>query len=459
MKLKSVLILGVLTYIALGLLAAIFFEERTIFLDMSFHLFYILKDGDFAIQNFRFGAVGTQLFPLVGQSIGLSLINIMKLYSLGFVIYYFACFIACIYFDRSGKYALISLLSSVLLVGDTFYWIQSELPQAIALMWVFFAYSEAEVDSALRRMTIYYPLRIALLFTLAFFHPLLIFPFIFVTGFLFYTSHFRNYSILSSGVMFLFFYAIKFVLFRTPYDTTSMGSLSNLITLFPNYLAIDSMRNFIQYIIEDYHLFIVVLFMVLGAYIRQRKYCKAAFVLVAFLGYLFLINVSYPTGTQPFYMENLYLPLQVFVLLPFVFDVLPRFRPAPALALMVVVICLKIGMIYQAAQPYTERLNTLRDISKDIMELDGQKVLITELPFPESKIMMTWAIPYEFWLLSSYKEERTQSVLFTPRLDNYKWALEKPDVFITQWGVFNHNELPDQYFFLSDSSKYQFLKD
>lgn len=52
--------IGSLTYIVLGILALVFYLERTAFLDISFHLFYILKDGDFAIQNNRFAAALTQ---------------------------------------------------------------------------------------------------------------------------------------------------------------------------------------------------------------------------------------------------------------------------------------------------------------------------------------------------------------------------------------------------------------
>lgn len=126
--------IGSITYIILAILAVILYIERTAFLDISFHLFYILKDGNFAIQNNRFGAFMTQLFPLIGSKIGLPLDVIMKLYSVGFVLYYFSIFLIITKFLKVQKFGIVLLLFSTLMVADTFYWIQSELPQGIAFM-------------------------------------------------------------------------------------------------------------------------------------------------------------------------------------------------------------------------------------------------------------------------------------------------------------------------------------
>ena len=92
MKNKSIIYFGIFSYVILFILALLFYRERVIFLDMAFHLFYILKDNDLAIQNFRFGACFTQLFPYLGQKLGFSLDNIAKLYSSGFVLYYASIF-------------------------------------------------------------------------------------------------------------------------------------------------------------------------------------------------------------------------------------------------------------------------------------------------------------------------------------------------------------------------------
>ena len=95
---KKVLIIGSVTYIILGVLALLFYKERMAFLDASFILFYILKDGEFAIQANRFGAILTQAFPLYSSKLGFSLSTIMKVYSLGFIAYFFGIKIILIEF-------------------------------------------------------------------------------------------------------------------------------------------------------------------------------------------------------------------------------------------------------------------------------------------------------------------------------------------------------------------------
>lgn len=138
---KTLLWSGTATYATLAVLAVVFYKERTVFIDIAFHLFYILKDNALAIQNNRFGAVFTQIFPLLTSRLGLSLSQVMIAYSLGFVVYYATVFFLCLRLSR--PHALMLLLFNVLMVTDTFYWIQSEFSQGVAfsiLWWALIAY-------------------------------------------------------------------------------------------------------------------------------------------------------------------------------------------------------------------------------------------------------------------------------------------------------------------------------
>ncbi|MEN0051672.1 MAG: hypothetical protein AAF806_31700, partial [Bacteroidota bacterium] len=66
-KRKIILLLGVITYLILASIAAYYFKERTIFMDIAFRIFHIVKDADFAIQAGRFGESLTQWIPLIGR--------------------------------------------------------------------------------------------------------------------------------------------------------------------------------------------------------------------------------------------------------------------------------------------------------------------------------------------------------------------------------------------------------
>ncbi|MEL6721565.1 MAG: hypothetical protein AAFP82_22905, partial [Bacteroidota bacterium] len=65
-KKNLILIFGAFTYLILASIAAYFFKERTVFMDVAFRIFHIVKDADFAIQAGRFGEAVTQWIPLLG---------------------------------------------------------------------------------------------------------------------------------------------------------------------------------------------------------------------------------------------------------------------------------------------------------------------------------------------------------------------------------------------------------
>ncbi|MCB0659781.1 MAG: hypothetical protein KDC04_02535, partial [Saprospiraceae bacterium] len=120
---KKISFLGLGTYTVLLILSIVFFKERAAFVDIAFHIFYIIKDNDFAIQNHRFIAFFTQLFPLFSSKMGLSLSNIMKLYSSSFIVLNVIIFAFLSYILRIWKFALILILMNTIIVSHTFYWI------------------------------------------------------------------------------------------------------------------------------------------------------------------------------------------------------------------------------------------------------------------------------------------------------------------------------------------------
>ena len=127
MSRKSIFLTGIFTYSVLLLLAAVFYKKRVILFDAGYQLFCIVKNKSFAIQCFRFGSVFIQAFPLLATWFHLSLSIVAMSWSLAFILFYAGCFFVCFYFFRDEKSALILLLFSVMMVSQTFYWMQCEL--------------------------------------------------------------------------------------------------------------------------------------------------------------------------------------------------------------------------------------------------------------------------------------------------------------------------------------------
>ncbi len=450
---KKINIAGIITYAILAVLAIVLYRERAAFLDISFHLFYIIKDGDFAIQNHRFVAGFTQLFPLLASKAGLGLESIMKLYSLSFVVLNAAIFFILSGLLKSWKFGLAVILLNTLMVTHTFYWIQSELQQGLPVLILTFGllhYYAAKGRSSLGIKGLFF----ILLITLVFAHPLVVFPFIFLSIFfvLYDRKSMRLYG-LYAGV-FIVLYFLKSIFFKTAYDSSSMGNLRNFISYFPNYFTLPSNKHFIHDVVNDYYFLVLGFLLVVWEYLRKKQYLKLVLVAASFLGYLLIVNVSFPDGAERFYMENLYLPLSIFVIFPLVFDVAPRFNRKQIIRALLLVLIIRIADIYHTHRFYTNRVDYLNELIDEVSKEEHKKVLIPQTDKMKSKLLMSWATPYEVWLLSTIRTGHTTSIMVTDSDNNLDWMLHHNKKFVTRWGLFKYDDLPSKYFVLQDTSFY-----
>ncbi len=453
--LKRTLLIGCLTYVTLGILALVFYKERMAFLDSSYILFSILRDGDFAIQVNRFGACLTQMFPLISSKLGLSLDSIMKVYSLGFIIYYFSLFYLCVGILKKYRFGLCLLLFNILMVADTFYWVMNEFIQGIALMIVFFAFLSRANDINLKDRFWYFPLITLFLFTLAFIHPLLIIPFAFATAYFYYFKHIDRRSLVNIFLTLFMFVLAKNIFFRSAYDSSSMGGLKNFRSLFPDYFSIASNKNFLTYLIYDYYLLIPFFGIIIYCFIKENLKLPLGFIIAFFFGYLLLINVSFKDGPDQFYIESLYLPLSLFLIIPFVFEILPKFKLNQAVIAISIICLIRIAHIYTSHQPYTDRVQYINNVLDETANNANKKMILATKDIAMDTLMMNWGSPYEFWLLSTINTGESRSILIIENPSNYNWALNRKDEFFTDWGLFRYDQLPKQYFNFRDTSQYQ----
>jgi len=455
---KNGLIIGVVTFSILLVLSAAFYKERTVFLDISFHLFSILKDGGFAIQNNRFGSFFTQLFPLVGSKLGFSLKALAIAYSMSFVILPFITFLIIQLILKNTRVSVAYLLFSIIMTTHTFYWIQSELPQAIAFLFIFIAlWDNHKQDQSIPPRSLF--LWSILLFTICFTHPLMLIIFTFVLTYYYISDPGKRGITTSIGFTFYAFYIIKSLFFRTPYDSQAMSGLKNILTLLPTFYELQSTKNLLTYFIFDYYFLALLLIATLVYFIRQKKYLESLLIFGFFFGYCLLVNVSYPNGADQFYIENLYLVLAVIVALPFVFEVLPRIsNPNIQIGVISLICLLGIIRIINTQSIYSDRLSWYREVITDTEDLPNKKIIIPVSEVPQDKLMMTWGSSYEFWLLSTIESGESRSIIIEEIPDEYNWALPGNNAFITKWGAFDYANLNSKYFIFRDSTGYMKLE-
>lgn len=458
---KRFFLVAIIGYSVLFFLSLWYYQERTLFADIAYHLFYILKDNHYAIQNGRFGAAFTQSIPLIGQQLGWSLQTIAIAYSVGFVLFYMAIFLLIWSLLKNQVVGLVMLLLSTLMVSGTFFWIQSEFPQGLAFMLLTFGIITRKAD-----LKDFYKLELALLVpmlvTVVYFHPLIFVPFTFICAFLWLSQ--RNFPVnrvilgASFGLFWLVF-ILKGTLLKVAYeyDSTATSHLKNFITLFPNYFFLESNANFLMYIATT--ALVALFFGMLYCYAYQKNWLKFMLLLSFFMGYLSLVSVSFSQSQfSQFYMENLYLPLSIMVAFPFVVDGLPLFKPHLQVALLSFIVMASFGRIIAQGNKYTKRLDWQKELLAKTAQLPNKKLFIDSKNVPKELLLHTyWASPYEFWLLSSLQaapSEGARSILIHDTPTSFEYIKNNPDHFVTYWGNFQYEALPAPYFYFNDSSPY-----
>lgn len=451
---KTIVLLGVITYFILIAFTQIMYLERTVIMDVAFHLFNILKDGDFAIQVNRFGAIFTQSFPLLGSKIGLGLDTILKMYSFSFVCLHFLVFIASIIISRTYKFGLVMLLFSTLLMTHTYYWIQSELIQGMSFLVLYYSILYRLDQDQLTEKIWFIPLVTMLIFTIIFFHPLLVFPFLFIGGYFYFNKTISTRILIQTVLIFLPLYVLKTKFIKTDYDSRSMDNVENFWNYFPNLWDIPANVDFVRYVVQDYQLFLIAFVAVIAAFVYKKAFKKLLYFMCFFFGYLFLVNICYPTNAEQFYIESLYLPLSIFIVIPLVFDYSDKISVKYVLIVLIICIGFRLSQIYITHDYYTKRVEYLSSILDKIQQDSNQKLLLKVTDKDSEELLMTWATAYEFWLLSTLKTGKSASIMIHEDPSSFQWLLPNTQVFITNFGFFEYNKLPAPYFRFENENRY-----
>ena len=442
---------GIVAYVVLLVFALWFYKERIIFLDTAFSLFHIIQNNSFTIPVYRFGNVFNQWLPVLAIKTHMPLDSAVLSYSFGYMLYYFMCYLISGSVLKQYKLALVILVLNLLFVTDTFYWVTSELAQSIALLIVALAFARSKLPAA--KGPLVWIVTAALLITVAFFHPLAVFVLLYAVIFFQLKDDVQlNKKTLNTicGV-FMSVVIIKAGAFRNTYDHNSMSGMKNFITHFPDYFTLYSNRQFLHRCFTMYYWIPVLFAAVVVRYSRSKEWKKLWLFLLAFGGYLLLVNVSFPgQETKAFYIESLYMPLSVFLALPFIFDVLPVLEKRK-LALPVLLLIMATGLlrIYNTGSRYTARLNYERAY---LQKYDGIKVLAKASPADNDTLQMLWGTPYEFWLLSTIEQHKTASIVIDADPLYRMWATRLNKSLLVNWGTYPYTDLSTRYFHFTDTT-------
>lgn len=471
--------LGVAGFVLLGGLAAAFWRERTLFSDIAFQTFLMLKDGGLQIMVGRWVAAATHVFPWLAAKFGLPLSAVLQAFSLGFVLWPLAVFAVCTGWLRQWRMGLLVLLCAAFFVKDTFFWVTSELAQGLSMLCLAFAWLHRRTDSGVFRWYDW-PILAGFMATLVWGHPMLAFPTVFCA--LFFMLHRDEYALkwgrgvgrisqsvadgrgwgphLAALLIFAAFWVLKNkILPLNWYDAMSQERAAQIWTRFPHWFDVRSNRDFLGWCWRDYWFALPGLVTVFGYYVWKKRWAKLALTASFSIGYLLVVNVSFADGDRQFYLESMYQPLTVFIGVPMLWDVLPfARRPRLAFGLLAVVLATSLVRIGAAHERWAQRLAWAQDFLAKTAGLPVRKLVVSENQVPMDLLGFSWGTPFEFLLMSALEHpDSARCLIVSPNPESLLPVMPEKRLLLGDKN-FRFETFPKPYFNPQDTTEYVFFK-
>lgn len=431
-----------------------YFKERVIFSDVSFILFNLITEGEYAIQANRFVSVFTQSFGLFASKLGLSLKSVAIIHSAGFIIYYFSIFLILLKLVKSHLMALGLMLFNIVMVTMSFYWTPNELIQGMAFVFLYIAFMERLMQKEKTSWLIHLAQMLCLI-TAIFAHPLIIFASVF--GVLYLMLHERKrYVYWGSHVAInVGIYLFKAKALPNSYDHDAMSGLNNVFKFFRTF-DLSGFHDFFKYLTGDYMLLSIGAIIVFLFYLITKKYLKLFLFLGFFLTYSIIVNLAQKDAVAQYYIESQYLILSFFVILPMVKEVIPKINPKLAIGMIVLISILCLVRIQQTHLKFSKKIEWQRAFLESTKDIENPKIVIHQDEVPMDILINLWGSAYEFWLLSTIETGETRSIVISKGEDEFDKQVDKKrtDVFIARWRYNSYQSLNPKYFIFKDTTSY-----
>lgn len=451
-------------------MAAWFWQERTLILDAAFQAYLFIANAAPAIMVERFGAAAVQLLPLAGVWSGATLSTVLLLYSVSVVLFHWALFSICLYVLKDKKAALAILLFNILLTGDSFYWMQNELLQAISYMFVLWSLwmrrgdlshitrSDAVIGTVLATTVIYN-------------HPLVFFPLAFVWCWLWLhpLQLLTRRTLVAAAALFALVFSSKYLL-REPnfYDRGMTGQYVREFHFSVEKLVQSrSLGDFVAHLDDNLLFLLPLLLLVTVFYLSRKRFALALLAPAAAVIYCLLIMQRFLNDDRWYIQESHYQALAVFLIVPLVWDVLPAWAPNLkqkgrfAAFFVAFLLLFRLGGIWDTHGSYTDRLGYIRELLTRATKTDARKTVAGYDQLDRKTLMMYWGLPYETLQISALHSPDSARVIAVAENPDSLAGRLSPDSMVSFLMIpaKAFKDLPERYYNLrGDTSAYHSIR-
>jgi hypothetical protein len=443
--------------------AAFFSLERVLFADASFILFRIINVETLQIQEHRYGSFITQLLPLLAAKWHLPLGAVVLLYSLSFNLFYLCIVLLLLYRFKEQSLAILMSLYFVLFVSDTWFWMNNEVHQGIAWMFLFFAVIRW-FGKRKAPWPIILPFFLLLAFLALYTHPLVLFPMSFLWLF-FITKKDWPYSrfptVIFSGV--LMAVAISKIILSAGamsyYDVEKLQGIKHIS--FQNILG-GLHSPFTKELLKrtSWNYWLVPVLFITGLYAAWKKkaYWHAGLSLGFALFYFAALCVTF-NDFQPFYTESELMPASILFATPFVFYAFPKLKQKQQILLLASIFVIRLAYIGYASPKWTERKAWIMTTLEKMREQHLSKAIVHESERNKKILIMNWGTPCESIIASALRGDKPQQTFVVDKPENLANRMPPDSSYmIASFELMKNTSLNNFYFSIDTTANYQPLK-
>jgi hypothetical protein len=389
--------------------------------------------------------------------------DIILLYSISFNLFYLIAASIILFRFKNIKLAVLMAFYYTLFVSDTYFWTNNELHQAVAWMFLLTGFI---MDYKVRQypFLVHIPVFILLSFLSLFTHPLILLVLPFLWLFILMDNTLNPYNLkkglLLSGLLLIICVAKFYIMKQGGYDNEKLNapthiSIKDLIASFTSPMArIISVKMLTQYF------FIPILFIAgIWATWKAKRYKHLLLTIVFSAGYFIAVCLTF-NNFVPFYAESEWMPFTIITTLLFVYYVLPKIKPAMAIALLSIIFTVRIGYIIHAAQKFEERKEWIFATLDKMKDQGVTKGYLYNNERIDKLLLINWGAPVESLLASALKGDKPNRTFVTDSPESIKNRMVTSGKdMIGCFNTWNYAALNPYYFQIDTTSGYTLIKE
>ena len=410
--------MGIIFFGLMVWLAWDFYLERICYQDSASYILEMIRKEWFMTVHSRFGAIFSQIIPLILLKFKAPLKVVLIGYSINFVILYAACFwfARSVCQHRAAAYTICFLL--VFSVKSTFFWPVTELLQGVIFSAVFFAWWNSKRH---RNAYLHYIVAFLICLLALMTHPLTcaVLELVVFYDFLDQSERPIKQRLLRLGIGIV---PALFILkgFSSPYEQAQVPSLDQARKLLAIFEELPGTSRLFELLAEEFS----VLFLALGLLVLilafKKKWLKLCLALAFNLAFFVLIAITYPYGATVLAYENTFYPMVMCQTLLISHELLipySRFK-LPQISLFILTL-LFLFNIYGHSRVYQTKTEHFQAIANSLEGSTERKIVFSSFNYPHQISMMSWPSSAESLLFSSLEGPDKSFTFYIAQEDEY----------------------------------------